>query len=601
VTEPEDTGAGASGGGRVGLVGKTLGRYRISAELGRGGMATVYRAFDPQLQRDVAIKVIHGAFTGRGDIERRFQREAQAVASLKHESIVDIFDFAPGGDGEPAYIVSELVEGPTLRQLLERAGGRVLPEIAVIVGARVASALGAAHARGIVHRDVKPDNVMIDLGAGGVRVKLTDFGIARMTEDDTMTATGSILGSPAYMSPEQAKSGTIGPASDVFSLGVTLYQMATGRMPFAGKDPLTVIAALIAGEFLRPTQVDAHVSPELEGVILRCLKRAPGERYADGRAAAAALGEVEAAAAGRVGDAGAALRACHADVATFARALGGPVADDATARARAAIRRGELTKALAQINRALAYAPGHRGAEALLATISRRRRWARGATVVAAALVAGGAVVGLRARRTPALPASPIVAPAPVVVAPTPIPSPPSPTAPSSTTAAENTAARDARTSIEAKSAGKGEAKKRGHARHVADATAPANAPSVSAAAPSVESPTWPAAAPVPAPTPTPTPTPVTAPSPHAAVAPTLVGSITLRAWQGFCSPSLDDRPPALRPIYEHVPIGAHQISCTMPGGLRVPVARYELRAATHPDLIILRGDDGRPMLGRPQ
>src|SRR5262245_41999264 len=199
--------------GRVGLVGKTLGRYRISAELGRGGMATVYRAFDPQLARDVAVKVIHGAFTGRGDIEKRFRREAQAVAGLKHEAIVAVFDFAPGGDGEPAYIVSELVEGPTLRQLLDRAGGRLLPEIATLIAARVAAALGAAHARGIVHRDVKPDNVMIDLGGGeraGVRVLLTDFGIARMIEDDTLTATGSILGSPAYMSPEQAKGGTIG-------------------------------------------------------------------------------------------------------------------------------------------------------------------------------------------------------------------------------------------------------------------------------------------------------------------------------------------------------------------------------------------------------
>ncbi|MDB4981217.1 MAG: serine/threonine protein kinase, partial [Myxococcales bacterium] len=276
--------------GRVGLVGKTLGRYRISGELGRGGMATVYRAFDPQLQRDVAIKVIHGAFAGRRDIERRFRREAQAVAALKHESIVDVFDFAPGGDGEPAYIVSELVEGPTLRQLLDQCGGRLLPEIAVVIGARLAGALGAAHARGIVHRDVKPDNVMIDLGLekkAGARVLLTDFGIARLTEDDTMTATGSILGSPAYMSPEQAKSGTISPASDVFSLGVTLYQMVTGRPPFMGKDPLTVIAALLGGEFPRPSQLDARVSPEVEAVILKCMKRAPEERYADGGAASA--------------------------------------------------------------------------------------------------------------------------------------------------------------------------------------------------------------------------------------------------------------------------------------------------------------------------
>ncbi|HVU51047.1 MAG TPA: serine/threonine-protein kinase, partial [Polyangia bacterium] len=401
MTDPQDTG-GASGSGRVGLVGKTLGRYRISAELGRGGMATVYRAFDPQLARDVAIKVMHGAFTGRDDIERRFRREAQAVAALKHESIVDVFDFAPGGDGEPAYIVSELVEGPTLRQLLERSGGKIVPEVAVPIAARVAAALGAAHARGIVHRDVKPDNVMIDLGDGkkaGARVLLTDFGIARMIEDDTMTATGSILGSPSYMSPEQARSGTVGPGSDVFSLGAMLYQMVVGRTPFQGKDPLTVIAALVSGEFLRPGQVDARVGPELEAVILRCFKRRPEERYADGNAVGAALRELAAATApaSALGDEGAALKAFHDDRAAFERRIGGAVADGAVERARANVRKGELTKALAQINRALAYAPGHRGAEAVLATISSRRRWAKTAVVVATLGLAGGAAAGVRA------------------------------------------------------------------------------------------------------------------------------------------------------------------------------------------------------------
>ena len=137
-------------------------------------MATVYRAFDPQLGRDVAIKVMHGAFTGRGDIEARFRREAQAVAALKHDGIVDVFDFAPGGDGEPGYIVSELVEGPTLRRSSNSAGGRLLPEVAALIAARVAAALGAAHARGIVHRDVKPDNVMFDLGGRGAGARPAD-------------------------------------------------------------------------------------------------------------------------------------------------------------------------------------------------------------------------------------------------------------------------------------------------------------------------------------------------------------------------------------------------------------------------------------------
>ncbi|HEX4404780.1 MAG TPA: serine/threonine-protein kinase [Polyangia bacterium] len=576
MTDAQHPHEGSAASGRVGLVGKTLGRYRISAELGRGGMATVYRAFDPQLARDVAVKVMHGAFTGRGDIERRFRREAQAVAALKHDCVVDVFDFAPGGDGEPAYIVSELVEGPTLRQLLDGAGGRLVPELAVVVAARVAAALGAAHARGIVHRDVKPDNIMIDVRPGAARVLLTDFGIARMTEDDTMTATGSILGSPSYMSPEQAKSGTIGPASDVFSLGATLYQMVVGRPPFAGKDPFAVIAALMSGDFLRPAQVEARVAPELEAVILRCLKRLPAERYADGGAVATALRELAATSAGTLGDEGAALREFHTDHAAFERRIGGPIADAAVDRARACMRRGELTKALAQINRALAYAPKHRGAEALLAALSSRRRWARGAAVAAAVLLAGGGVAGLRARRRAAAarpteiaavpvaraPAAPIIQPAARVVA-----------APSPSESAKPVTAKVERAHRE-------------HPRHA------------SASATAIEQTT--ATAPEPAAPPSLAPTPAEAPPPvRPHPAPT--AGITLRAWEGFCSPSLDERAAALRPIYEGVSAGAHQIYCTMPGGQRVRVGTFELRASTHPDVIILRGADGAPILGRPQ
>jgi len=433
---------------RVGLIGKTIGRYRVTAELGRGGMATVYRAHDPQLGRDVAIKVMHGAFAGRAELEARFRREARAVAAIRHDGIVNVFDFATAAAGEPGYIVTEIVEGPTLRTVMDRHGGRLWPEVAALVALRLAGALGAAHARGIVHRDVKPDNVMFDLASPATaRVLLTDFGIAHMTEAETMTATGAIVGSPIYMSPEQARGQEIGPASDVFSLGVLVYHVTTGRPPFAGRDPLTAIAAILRGEFLRPSQVDAHVGPALEAVILRCMKTAPAERFPDGNALAAALaeiaGDVEKMLACHDGDAGAALRRffdeeppdAGADGAgpagtegatgaagtagtagitsattvvagattargtaggrapSFAATLAPRVAEQAFEQARRHVRRRELARALAETNRVFAYVPDHAGARALLAGIARRRTTGRLAAAGLLAAVTGAAGV----------------------------------------------------------------------------------------------------------------------------------------------------------------------------------------------------------------
>jgi serine/threonine-protein kinase len=394
-----------------------------------------------------------------------------------------------------------------------------------------------------------------------VRVLLTDFGIARMTEDDTMTATGSILGSPSYMSPEQAKSGAISPASDVFSLGVTLYQMVTGRTPFPGKDPLTVIAALLSGEFLRPSQVEARVAPELEAVILRCLKRLPAERFADGGAAAAALSQLVSTEA--LGDQNAALRRFHEDRGGFERAIGGRVADAAVERARACVRRAELSKALAHLNRALAYVPDHRGATALLASISSRRRWVKGAAVAGALLAAGGAVAGLRGTReapeaTRAVAAEtrvekpatekPVVA-KPAAPAPA-IPAAP-PAAPVVAEAPPVAAPVRRRVAVATKRERAQPAPEAAATEKLTAAATPAPPPAAIPAAPSP-----PPAPPAPAPTPTPT------------------AGITLRARQGFCSPSL---------------------------GERVLAGTYELRAGTHPDLIIVRGADGRPTLGRPE
>jgi serine/threonine-protein kinase len=647
---------------RVGLIGKTIGRYRVTAELGRGGMATVYRAHDPQLGRDVAIKIMHGAFAGRAELEARFRREARAVAGIKHDGIVNVFDFAPATAGEPGYIVTELVEGPTLRTVMDRQGGRLLPEVAALVAVRLAGALGAAHARGIVHRDVKPDNVMFDLALPSTaRVLLTDFGIAHMTEADTMTATGAIVGSPIYMSPEQARGQDIGPASDVFSLGVLLYHVTTGRPPFAGRDPLTAIAAILRGEFLRPSQVDAHVGPALEAVILRCMRTAPGERFPDGNALAAALGaiagEVEKLLGVADGDAGAALRKffdqASSGGAPLAATLGPRVAEQAFEQARLHLRRRELARALAETNRVFAYAPGHGGAQALLAGIARRRRAGKVVAAGAVALlvagvgamsarhwrVAHGEVVG-REPASAALAAAGAGAGAAAPGAPKPPQPEPKvddqsePRAESATVAvlaaeSPHPSASPATGPAGAAAAGHPRgAASRGHAGGVklaggpgagashpapallagngaavagettAGVKAPAAAgggpgPTAAVAAPPFAAPAPPTLAPAVAPVAVPVPAPAPAPAAPSA-------SLVLRASQGFCSPSLDEQPPSIHPSYEHVTSGLHRIFCTLPGHPKAFVADYDLRAGSRTNLVIVPGADGRPTLSRP-
>jgi serine/threonine-protein kinase len=605
-------------------------------------MATVYRAHDPQLGRDVAIKVMHGAFAGRADLEARFRREARAVAAIKHDGIVDVYDFAPAAAGEPGYIVTEIVEGPTLRSLIDQHGGRLLPEVTALCAARIAGALGAAHARGIVHRDVKPDNVMFDLaGAGPVRVLLTDFGIAHMTEAETMTATGAIVGSPIYMSPEQARGQDILPASDVFSLGVMLYHVTTGRPPFAGRDPLTAIAAILKGEFLRPSQVDAHVGPALEAVIMRCLRSAPGERFPDGHAVETALDEIarDVHALVSAPDTGTMLRRFFSEGAVkFSATVSPRVAEQAHERAQQCLRRREKTRALAEINRAFAYVPDHSGAQALLAAVSRRRRLGRVASAglaLAAVIAAGAGAQHWRGARraaagAPVAPTAvaekstvavggesravqPVATTAtPAVPRTMPIAVPPSPAQPVVSVSTASKHRQTARPHLEA-SASPGGAKEKprpavaGGSTTVA--TAAASSTATTAAPPVATTVAGPAhsdgivapkeTARVPAPvapasptTPTPAPVPAARPAPTA--------SLALRASQGFCSPSVDDRPASIHPSYDHLAPGVHRLFCTLPGGAKVFVANYDLHAGTRPNLVIVPGADGRPQLSLP-
>jgi len=584
---------------RIGYIGKRLGRFHINAELGRGGMATVYRAHDPHVGRDVAVKVMHGFFAGRADIETRFRREANAVAAIRHPSILALYDFTPPSGEEPGYIVSELIEGPALRVLAEQQGGRLLPEVAAAIATRVAEALGAAHAAGIVHRDVKPDNVLIDRSGGGVRVVLTDFGVAHVGNMDTMTATGAVLGSPAFMSPEQARGDEVGPTSDVFSLGVLLYQLVTGHLPFSGKDPLALIAAILRGEYIRPGKLEARVGPELEQVIVRCLQRVPAARFSDGRAVAAALrGTLSAA---DFPDEEALLRRAIPDLDAFARATAPQIADRAVAAAELARKRRQIPRALAEVGRALAYVPGHPVARALLDRLGMRRRspWLiAGGVVAAAAAVAIVATVGVRRAPAPTIsspPARPAAAAPAAAVLPAPVPAPPVEVAPPP--AAIDPAPREqAPTPAPPRSKPRPSRVAATGSRSSKGAPGATGVPPTTAVAAPQPEPAVAVEAPPPA-----KPAQDEAPPPPVAVVAT--ASIILHASQGFCEPSLDDARPSLRvSVYNNLTPGPHAVYCTLPqGGGKVKVATYDLRPGTRPSLIIVRGPDGRPVLSRPE
>ena len=211
-----------------------LGRYRLLDKLGQGGMATVYRARDPQLGRDVAIKVMHPFIAERSEAALRFEREARAVAALHHPNVMQLHDYQPAEGERPAYLVMELLSGPSLRAFLDQHA-TPFAEVGAIIGLRVAQALEAAHAHGIVHRDVKPENVMFE-AATGLSSATSAPSPGSSQEGHTMTATGAVIGSPLFMSPEQACGEPVDARSDLFSLGSLLYLLAAGapRRSWAG-------------------------------------------------------------------------------------------------------------------------------------------------------------------------------------------------------------------------------------------------------------------------------------------------------------------------------------------------------------------------------
>jgi serine/threonine-protein kinase len=249
-------------------------RYRIIEEVGQGGMAVVYRAHDETLRREVAVKVLHPHLLAEAESRARLQREARAVAKLNHDGILQIFDYS-GDDAQSSFIVTEFIDGQTLKQFLAHRKLPV-PELAALIVLEVGAALAHAHSLGIIHRDIKPENVMVRKDGA---IKLMDFGVAQVVDLERMTVTGQILGSPAYMAPEVLDGKTLDFRSDIFSVGVMLYQMATGVLPFSGKNPHEVLKRIAEGRFADPRTISPRVSDHLAKVIARSLARDPNSRY----------------------------------------------------------------------------------------------------------------------------------------------------------------------------------------------------------------------------------------------------------------------------------------------------------------------------------
>ena len=429
-----------SGSSGRSLIGQTLGRYEILEDLGHGGMATVYRARDPRLEREVALKVIHRHLRDNAEIAERFKHEAKAVAKLKHPSIVEIYD-VPDTEDDERFLVAELVVGPSLRKYLQTLRqelghehrGLFPPEIAAALVLQVLSALERAHDEGIIHLDVKPENILVsiprtkdaladssrgsDSGRVPIVAKLTDFGIAKILDAQSMTSRGQILGSPAHMAPEQIESGDITAKVDIFATGVLFYELLTDTLPFDGKNPAQVIRRVLEGEFIPADRAVPEVGGRWSGIVAAMLARDPERRPRDVAAIESAIRDELSAMGVREPDRE--VSDFFRDPRGIAQGWGARVKGRLFERAMEARERGDVVGSAHDLNRALAYDPTDPRLVRAVTNLRSRERRLRGlrraVPITLAALLVSGSTFGLvrwyRQKAPLPVPSSSIAAP----------------------------------------------------------------------------------------------------------------------------------------------------------------------------------------------
>jgi len=367
------------------LVGSRLDKYEIQAEVGHGGMAVVYRGRDTVLEREVAVKVLHPHLADREESRQRLRREAITVAKLRHENILEIFDYS-GEEALESYLVTEFIHGVTLRQWIDERW-RPHPVLAALLIHRLCVALDHAHAFDVVHRDIKPENVMIRRDGC---MKLMDFGIAQIIDHQKLTMTGQLLGSPAYMAPELISGRPVDARTDLFSVGIMLYQLATGMLPFSGRNPHEVLSKIADANYPQPSSICSLVDDALEAIIDRALARDPDQRYQSAEGLSTALEDYLAEAG--VPATQVEVMAYFQEPEAYLGELNDRVCAALMERAGEAIRGGQNARAIRLLGRVLELDGDNSDALTSLKRLRRRERRIRTAVLLGAGLAGFGLV-----------------------------------------------------------------------------------------------------------------------------------------------------------------------------------------------------------------